>query len=253
VPGEQQRDEVVAQLGVAKTVLGGHGEQPGQDVGAAAPVRVSPLGDLRVEQAVQLRLDGGQLPPRPEPLQRRVDPSGHDDRTDRDHPPDRRAQRGEPPHVPEQRDGTREDADRARELARRVLAGERRALSVRRPWANLIIGGHKTVENRTWVTDHRGELVIHAGQAWDPVGALRAAELGIADIDDRHGCPGGYLGRVRLVDVHPAGGCCAPWGEQAPGIYHWVLTDAAPFTSPVPGQGRLGLYWIPADLLADAL
>lgn len=31
-----------------------------------------------------------------------------------------------------------------------MLAGQQRALSVRRPWANLIIAGQKTVESRAW-------------------------------------------------------------------------------------------------------
>jgi ASCH domain-containing protein len=134
-------------------------------------------------------------------------------------------------------------------LARRVLAGERRALSVRRPWANLIIAGYKTVESRSWVTGHRGELAIHGGQAWEPAGAMLAAELGLRGFDTPRECAGGYLGLVRLVDVHPAAGCCAPWGDQEAGVFHWVLGDPAPFSTPVPGKGRLGLYWVPADLL----
>ncbi len=54
---------------------------------------------------------------------------------------------------------------------------------------------------------------------------------------------------VRLVDVHPAARCCTPWGFQDPGAYHWVLADPVPFDQPVPGRGRLGLYWLPTDLL----
>lgn len=54
---------------------------------------------------------------------------------------------------------------------------------------------------------------------------------------------------MRLIDVHPAAGCCAPWGEQDPGVFHWVLTDAEPFDEPVPGPGRIGLYWVGPDIL----
>src|SRR5687767_9624159 len=35
-------------------------------------------------------------------------------------------------------------------------------LSVRQPWAELIVAGRKRVENRTWKTNHRGLLGIHA-------------------------------------------------------------------------------------------
>ncbi len=40
------------------------------------------------------------------------------------------------------------------------------------------------------------------------------------------------------VEVHPAAGCCAPWGDQQAGVFHWVLADAQPFDAPVPGPGR---------------
>ncbi|PPI89218.1 ASCH domain-containing protein [Nocardia nova] len=136
------------------------------------------------------------------------------------------------------------------ERARRVLDGQCRALSVRRPWANLIIAGHKSVENRSWGTDHRGRLVIHAGKTWVPEGAALAAAEGLDGFGDRAGCPAGILGVVRLIDVHPAAGCCAPWGFQEPGTWHWVLADPKPLPEPVPAPGRLGLYWVPGDLIA---
>ncbi|MGI9002676.1 MAG: hypothetical protein ACR2GH_13570 [Pseudonocardia sp.] len=88
---------------------------------------------------------------------------------------------------------------------------------------------------------------MHAGQAWAPAGATLAADLGITGFDSMQACPGGHLGIVRLVDVHPAAGCCLPWGQRESGVYHWVLADPAPFGEPIPGRGRLGLYWLPAD------
>jgi len=149
----------------------------------------------------------------------------------------------------EERDHDGRAAER-RDLARtrRVLAGERRALSVRRPWANLIFAG-KSTENRTWATSHRGELVVHAGQAWDPAGAALAAELGLDGFADPRSCPGGYLGIVRLADVHLSAACCAPWGDSGQGIYHWTLAEPRSFAVPIAGRGRLGLYWVPAALL----
>lgn len=35
-------------------------------------------------------------------------------------------------------------------------------LSVKQPWASLIVCGAKDVENRTWTTPYRGRLLIHA-------------------------------------------------------------------------------------------
>ena len=37
-----------------------------------------------------------------------------------------------------------------------------RVLSVRQPWAWLIVNGYKDIENRSWRTNHRGPLLIHA-------------------------------------------------------------------------------------------
>jgi hypothetical protein len=37
-----------------------------------------------------------------------------------------------------------------------------RALSLRQPWAWLVVNGYKDIENRSWRTDHRGPLLIHA-------------------------------------------------------------------------------------------
>ncbi|WP_206002040.1 ASCH domain-containing protein [Paraburkholderia aromaticivorans] len=38
-----------------------------------------------------------------------------------------------------------------------------KALSIRQPWAWLIVKGHKDIENRTWSTRFRGRVLIHAG------------------------------------------------------------------------------------------
>ena len=51
-----------------------------------------------------------------------------------------------------------------------------RCLTVRQPWASLIIAGTKTVEHRRWRTDYRGELWIHAGLAVDDTAADTAHE-----------------------------------------------------------------------------
>jgi hypothetical protein len=37
-----------------------------------------------------------------------------------------------------------------------------RCLSIRQPWASLIVSGVKPIENRTWPTDYRGVIAIHA-------------------------------------------------------------------------------------------
>lgn len=42
-----------------------------------------------------------------------------------------------------------------------------KALSIRQPWAWLIVNGYKDIENRNWRTHYRGPILIHASQAVD--------------------------------------------------------------------------------------
>jgi hypothetical protein len=72
------------------------------------------------------------------------------------------------------------------------------ALSLRQPWATLLISGHKTVEIRRWPTTRRGIVLIHAAQqpdrrreAWSllPLELLQAARRF-----------GGIIGSVELTE-----------------------------------------------------
>jgi hypothetical protein len=42
-----------------------------------------------------------------------------------------------------------------------------RAISIKQPWAALIIAGRKSIEIRTWPTTYRGWVLIHAGKKAD--------------------------------------------------------------------------------------
>ena len=42
-----------------------------------------------------------------------------------------------------------------------------KALTIKQPWAYLIIHGGKDIENRTWRTKYRGRILIHAAKADD--------------------------------------------------------------------------------------
>lgn len=39
-----------------------------------------------------------------------------------------------------------------------------KAISIRQPWAWLIVNGFKDIENRTWDTKYRGMVLIHASK-----------------------------------------------------------------------------------------
>jgi len=39
-----------------------------------------------------------------------------------------------------------------------------KAISIRQPWAWLIVNGYKDIENRSWPTKFRGRVLIHASK-----------------------------------------------------------------------------------------
>jgi len=73
------------------------------------------------------------------------------------------------------------------------------ALSVRQPWAALLVGGRKTVEVRTWPTKVRGAILIHAGKVPDkrPDGWKWVDST---DLSDQANLTGGVIGIADLVD-----------------------------------------------------
>jgi hypothetical protein len=111
------------------------------------------------------------------------------------------------------------------------------ALTIKQPWASLIIEGHKDIENRGWRTQYRGLLIIHAGKAVDRDSPKKHGHL-LHDPD--HLLHGYLLGTVKLV------GCVTTaksrWAVH--GQFHWILEDPRPFRSPVPMRGSLRL-WFP--------
>lgn len=50
-----------------------------------------------------------------------------------------------------------------------------KAISIRQPWAWLIVNGFKDIENRTWDTKYRGPVLIHASSRKPTVAEVQAA------------------------------------------------------------------------------
>lgn len=136
-----------------------------------------------------------------------------------------------------------------------------KVLTVKQPWAHLIIHGYgnglftwyKGVENRTWYTHYRGRLYIHAGQTWDSLAMLGLHELGqlsaaadvtrhfmldYGDVTRRHaGDFGAIIGHVDLVEVIK--NSPSEWAEA--GLVHWVLINPVAI-DPIPVRGQLGIW-----------
>lgn len=137
------------------------------------------------------------------------------------------------------------------------------ALSIRQPWASLILKAGKDVENRCWPTRFRGRILIHAAKGMtrneheeaiafavyaigaDPRNAgkqtttLRSLGFAFDDLPR-----GGIIGSVEIVDCVKA--CSSPWFV---GEFGFLLRDpqALPF---VPWKGQLGFFDVPEEALA---
>lgn len=127
-----------------------------------------------------------------------------------------------------------------------------RALTVRRPWADAIVQPSdlpKRIENRSRATKVRGELLIHAGLAYDPMG--RSVITDWAALDSWPDARGAVIGIAVLAGCHQATeGCCAPWGQ--PNAWHWELADVRPLAEPIPAKGSLG-FWTPPEAVLTAV
>ncbi|MGY3501681.1 ASCH domain-containing protein [Bradyrhizobium sp. USDA 4471] len=127
-------------------------------------------------------------------------------------------------------------------------------ISIRQPWASLIVTGGKSietgaverkdVENRTWTIAYRGPVLIQASQ--------RPDDITPDEIERRFGVRlsgepqlGGVIGVVDLVDCvrsHPS-----RWAAAA--HWHFVLRNPRPLPF-VKWKGALSLRAAPAELLA---
>ncbi len=100
-----------------------------------------------------------------------------------------------------------------------------KAISLKEPWASLVMNGKKTIETRVWQTKYRGKLLICAS-------AIPKSEVS-----------GNAIAVANLVDCRPMTkaderqACCAVYD----GAYSWVLNKVKPIT-PFKVKGRLRLF-----------
>lgn len=123
-----------------------------------------------------------------------------------------------------------------------------KAISIRQPWAWMILHAGKDIENREWPTRFRGRVLIHASKgmtrdewidAWD-FAPETANNIGIIQgvaIDKIE--RGGIVGSVEIVDC--VANYDSPWFC---GPYGFVLRN--PIVLPFrPYRGALGFFDVP--------
>jgi hypothetical protein len=115
------------------------------------------------------------------------------------------------------------------------------AISIEHSHADEILTRSRPWPCRFWQTDHRGLLLIHA--------RTRKSAKGVSASDRGPAC-NALVGVVELVDCIPS----APLGDDPDEVeYHWLLANPRTFVQPLPYAGRLGLFLVSEQVVADAL
>lgn len=119
-----------------------------------------------------------------------------------------------------------------------------RTLTIKQPWAWAIFHGGKDIENRSWATQVRGPVAIHAAATKpDPEDVERLRKTMKRKVPDE--LPTGViLGLVEIVDC--VTNTSSPWAEK--GQVHFVLKSPRPLEHPVPAKGGLGFWYYSAPV-----
>jgi len=137
-----------------------------------------------------------------------------------------------------------------------------KALTLTQPWATLVAIGAKRYETRSWGTDYRGPLAIHAAKGFPMWARALCDELPFQVVLSGagyywHTLPvGKVLACCQLVacskiafgndPLWPSGRSLSEneraFGDWTPGRYAWELADVVLLLEPIPAKGALGLW-----------
>lgn len=121
------------------------------------------------------------------------------------------------------------------------------ALSVRQPWASLLVWGLKTIEIRSWSTNYRGHLLIHAAKKVD--------EKAMKRFQINNPLVGALIGTVELIKIeqftesmwNDLGDLHLDIGSFPAGMYAWYMTNPKPLEKPLLYKGDRGLFPVKID------
>lgn len=127
-----------------------------------------------------------------------------------------------------------------------------KVLTLNEPWATLIKNKKKYIETRSWKTNYRGELYIHAGKKIIDKATKSRLDLMNLVKDDKMNYSK-IVCKCELVDCiymteeyikkikteEPQQFIC---GEYAVGRYAWILTNIEPIENDKLVSGKLGIW-----------
>lgn len=121
-----------------------------------------------------------------------------------------------------------------------------KALTIKEPWASLIINGYKEYEFRSWKTNYRGKILIHAGMNIDKdmisifkdynLKYMRSCIIGEADLVDCILVDKEFINNLR--EINPIVYAQSNHIET----YAWKLENVKKYDNVVYAKGKLGLW-----------
>lgn len=152
-----------------------------------------------------------------------------------------------------------------------------KALTLTQPWASLVAIGAKRIETRSWATNYRGPLAIHAAKGlpneakvlflctpfhevltkagFQISHMLMAPPKGIQP----HNLPlAAVVATCKLSDCLPTEEVFRQYGatryerefgDYTPGRWAWVLSNIVALPAPIPARGALGLWELTLPIL----
>ena len=121
-----------------------------------------------------------------------------------------------------------------------------KVLTIKEPWASLIINGYKKYEFRSWKTKYRGKILIHAGMSLEKDVAERFREYNLEYYK------GAIIGEATIIDCILVD---AKFNEELRKInplvyarsnhvetYAWKLENIKKYDKPIYIKGKLGLW-----------
>jgi hypothetical protein len=141
------------------------------------------------------------------------------------------------------------------QLTYRANADQWTVLSLTQPWASaMFVPGLKRIETRSWRTNYRGKLYIHAAKGFPRYAKEFAEETDGMPSPLPLGC---IIGHVDLVDIKRAEELVLyrnetrvaaiseteeDWGDYAPRRFGWITENPVLLGEPIVAKGSLGLW-----------
>ena len=119
-----------------------------------------------------------------------------------------------------------------------------KVLTIKQPYASLIVEGYKRYEFRSWKTNYRGKILIHAGLSKDKninkfddynLDYIYGAIIGEAEIIDCILVDEDFNDKLNSINKDI-------YGSNHTGIYAWKLDNIKKYKKPIYIKGKLGLW-----------